>query len=424
MAGPRVLNRGARSHATSDKAGGHFLGPVGGQIVAEVLVGILWHDHTSYLYQDSRWTPARERRRAASTQARRSTRCTPSFRGLRAARRRSERRFKGKKMPDGFEAVPDWFSLENQGAGIAVANLGGQRHLVVMMVDDGPQQNRGLYRLGRNLDAAGKVTGPWTQWLEVPDWFSWDNQAVDVAVADLTATGGADLVTFMIDNGPQQNRGLYRVGKGLDVNGAVTGGWTLWIDVPDWFSWDNQGGGIAVTPPDATGERDLVVFMIDNGTQQNRGLFRVGKGFDANGVVAGGWTPWIDIPDWFSWENQGGSIAVADLEDGSRDLIVFMIDNTVQAGNNGGQNQGFFKIGRKLGADGMVANWNATWSPLPFWFSWENQGGGIDVANLGAGRKLLSLMVDNPPGQNAGLYQVLDFSFDRRRPVSGSLSSP
>ena len=293
-----------------------------------------------------------------------------------------------------------------------MANLGGQRHLVVMMVDDGPQQNRGLYRLGRNLDAAGKVTGPWTQWLEVPDWFSWDNQAVDVAVADLTATGGADLVTFMIDNGPQQNRGLYRVGKGLDVNGAVTGGWTLWIDVPDWFSWDNQGGGIAVTPPDATGERDLVVFMIDNGTQQNRGLFRVGKGFDANGVVAGGWTPWIDIPDWFSWENQGGSIAVADLEDGSRDLIVFMIDNTVQAGNNGGQNQGFFKIGRKLGADGMVANWNANWSPLPFWFSWENQGGGIDVANLGAGRKLLSLMVDNPPGQNAGLYQVLDFSFD------------
>jgi hypothetical protein len=64
MAGPRVLNRGARSHATSDKAGGHFLGPVGGQIVAEVLVGILWHDHTPYLYQDSRWTPAREKKKS------------------------------------------------------------------------------------------------------------------------------------------------------------------------------------------------------------------------------------------------------------------------------------------------------------------------------------------------------------------------
>jgi hypothetical protein len=50
--------------ATSDKAGGHFLGPVGGQIVAEVLVGILWHDHTSYLYQDSRWTPAREKEKS------------------------------------------------------------------------------------------------------------------------------------------------------------------------------------------------------------------------------------------------------------------------------------------------------------------------------------------------------------------------
>jgi hypothetical protein len=34
---------------------------VGGRIVGEVLVGVLWNDHTSYLYQDSRWTPASEK---------------------------------------------------------------------------------------------------------------------------------------------------------------------------------------------------------------------------------------------------------------------------------------------------------------------------------------------------------------------------
>jgi hypothetical protein len=58
--------------ASPDKAGGHFLGSVGGQIVAEVLVGVLWHDHTSYLYQDSRWTPALEKS---------ATHCTPSSPG-------------------------------------------------------------------------------------------------------------------------------------------------------------------------------------------------------------------------------------------------------------------------------------------------------------------------------------------------------
>lgn len=46
---------------TADAAGGHHLGAVGGRIVGEVLVGVLWNDHTSYLYQDSRWTPASEK---------------------------------------------------------------------------------------------------------------------------------------------------------------------------------------------------------------------------------------------------------------------------------------------------------------------------------------------------------------------------
>ena len=80
-------------------------------------------------------------------------------------------------MPEGFETVPDWFSDENQGAGIAIADLGdGQHHLVILMVDNPPQQNRGLYRIGRNLDALGRVTGGWTPWIDVPDWFSWENQ--------------------------------------------------------------------------------------------------------------------------------------------------------------------------------------------------------------------------------------------------------
>lgn len=37
--------------------GGHHLGPVGGHVVAEVLLGLLWYDHHSYLYQDPLWQP-------------------------------------------------------------------------------------------------------------------------------------------------------------------------------------------------------------------------------------------------------------------------------------------------------------------------------------------------------------------------------
>ncbi|MDP9201109.1 MAG: peroxidase, partial [Gemmatimonadota bacterium] len=37
--------------------GGHHLGPVGGRVVAEVLVGLAWNDHHSFLYQDPLWHP-------------------------------------------------------------------------------------------------------------------------------------------------------------------------------------------------------------------------------------------------------------------------------------------------------------------------------------------------------------------------------
>jgi hypothetical protein len=61
--------------------------------------------------------------------------------------------------------------------------------------------------------------------LQVPDWFPWEDQGGGVAVADLGGTGQQDLILPMVDNPPGKNNGYYRVGKGLDINGAVTGGW-------------------------------------------------------------------------------------------------------------------------------------------------------------------------------------------------------
>src|SRR5262249_40345944 len=75
----------------------------------------------------------------------------------------------------------------------------------------------------------------------VPDWFSWENQGVDNAVADITGSGRPDLLVLMVDNGPEQNRGVYRMGRDLDTAGVVTGGWPPWADVPDWFPGRTRG---------------------------------------------------------------------------------------------------------------------------------------------------------------------------------------
>ena len=310
-------------------------------------------------------------------------------------------------MPNNFITIPDWFSWENHGAGIAAADLNGngKQDLIVLMVDAPPGQNAANFRIGRDLDDNGVVTGGWGDWQAVPDWFSYENQGAGLAVWDIDLDGKPDLVVFMIDNPNGQNQGFYRIGKQLDVNGNVNGGWGEWIPVPDWFSFENQHGAITVADLDQDGSPELIVFMIDNPGEVNQGLYRIGKKLDANGNVTGGWTAWLPVPGWFSWENQAGGVAVVD-NGGNQDLLVFHVDNAI------GHNQAFYKLAKQLDINGNPAGGWGAWMGVPGWFSWENQGGGIAVAPLGGSPKMLVLMVDNPPELNAGLYEVVDLVVD------------
>ena len=80
-------------------------------------------------------------------------------------------------------------------------------------------------------------------------------------------------------------------------------GWKDPTQVPGWFGWENQGGGVAVADISGNGRPDLVVFHIDNPEGDNHGYYRIGWNFDINGNVADGWTDPIMVPGWFGWEN-------------------------------------------------------------------------------------------------------------------------
>ena len=304
-------------------------------------------------------------------------------------------------MPNGYLQIPDWFSFENQGGNIAAADLTGtgKQDLLVITIDNPGGKNRGIYRIGRALNGDGIPTGGWTPWIDVPDWFSFENEGAGAAIADVDQDGHQDLIVFMIDSPAGQNQGFYRVGKQLDANGNILGGWGPWIPIPDWFSFENQHGAIAAADLDADGNVELIVAMIDNPPGLNRALYRIGRSLDADGNVTDGWTPWFDVPDWFSWENQGFGIAV--LHNGGQpDLAVFQIDNAVE------QNQAFYKIGSHLHANGNVGAWSL-WHGVPAWFAWENQGGGIATVTINGERRLVAMMVDNATAQNAGYYRLL-----------------
>ena len=93
---------------------------------------------------------------------------------------------------------------------------------------------------------------------------------------------------------------------------------------------------------------------------------------------------------------------------GQLDLLVFQIDGAVE------QNQAFYKIGRNLDINGHVAGWSL-WRGIPAWFAWENEGGGIATMVRNGKPAMAAMMVDNPPGQNAGYFRVLPLDIDPTR---------
>lgn len=315
-------------------------------------------------------------------------------------------------MPKGYLEIPDWFSFENQGGNVALADLNGngQQDLVVLMVDNPPGINTAFLRVGRDLDAQGMPTGGWSPWVAVPDWFSFENQGAGIALGDIDQDGKQDLIVFMIDSPPGKNQGYYRIGKALDREGNVTGGWGPWLEVPDWFSFENQHGAITLADLDGDGALELIVLAADNGPQQNRGIYRIGGKLDAQGTVTGGWSPWFDVPDWFPWENEGVGIAtMPSATPGKLDLIVFQVDGAAE------QNQAFFKIGANVDINGVApANWNL-WRGVPGWSSWFNQGGGIATMVRAGKPEMVVLMIDAPEGKNAGFYRLMPLDQNPQR---------
>jgi hypothetical protein len=95
---------------------------------------------------------------------------------------------------------------------VALADLNGNGRpdLLVFHLDNPGGDNHGHYRIGWNLTTSG-IPASWSGITPVPGWFGWENQGAGIATADLNGNGLQDLLVFHVDNPGGENHGYYRV---------------------------------------------------------------------------------------------------------------------------------------------------------------------------------------------------------------------
>ena len=165
--------------------------------------------------------------------------------------------------------------------------------------------------------------------------------------------------------------------------------------MPDWFSWANEGAGIAVADVSGSGRPDLVVMMIDGVPGgANAGYYRIGWDLDEAGEPSSwGPAPHIDpdecwnIPDAFPHnETDGADIAVDDIDgNGAPDMVVFWIND------RSGTNEGWVRIGWDMSpSTGRATSWSQdvrVWRQTDIFehsqylTAGDNSGAGVAIRN-------------------------------------------
>ncbi|MEV0726182.1 FG-GAP-like repeat-containing protein [Micromonospora purpureochromogenes] len=136
------------------------------------------------------------------------------------------------------------------GIGVAVADVTGDLRpdLVVLYVTRAAGGGlQATYRIGFGLNARGRVTGGWSAPVAVGGGpLPAALQGVALTVADLTGNERPDLVVLLVENGPTNNTGWYRVGRDLNPTTREAQAWSTNQLIPGGFGWENRGAGVAI----------------------------------------------------------------------------------------------------------------------------------------------------------------------------------
>lgn len=227
--------------------------------------------------------------------------------------------------------LPDTLGPHVQAVDVTLAPVAGGKRpdgtpvydvVVAYVTGDGPGESDAhtiFYRIGWSLDDSGAVANGWSDSKDVPGRRPGTVHGIGVAIGDLDDDTLPDIVLVVMEElapragGAAVDQASYQVGHRINRRGNITGGWDPARSMGGQPIWPRHSGlGIALADVSGSRRPDLIVFRIEDRDEENRACYRIG--FDLAGGGVRSWSDDIDVPGWFGWANQGGAIALGDLD--------------------------------------------------------------------------------------------------------------
>jgi hypothetical protein len=164
------------------------------------------------------------------------------------------------------------------GIGVAVLDTTSQFRpdLVVLYVTQTGAGLQASYRIGSGINARGTVTGGWSAPFPVGGGpLPAAIQGASLTAADFSGSEMPDLVVLLVENGPTDNVGRYRVGWDVSPGTGQPRRWSGDQQVPGWWGWENRGAGVAVGDVDpalVTRKKAFATAFTDAATAHQRVL--------------------------------------------------------------------------------------------------------------------------------------------------------
>lgn len=174
------------------------------------------------------------------------------------------------------------------------------KDIIISDVQKSASGTKVSYKVGHEIQADGSPPSTWSPHHRIPGYSSENIICTSITLAHIRTALSNDLVVMHIEKRGQINTAFYRVGFDIMPDGSARGKWTEKYQVRGWYGRTTESVSVALYDIDMNGQPEIIISHEDRSQFMDRAFIRIGRNVNREGLVTGGWSDFIAVMDLYN----------------------------------------------------------------------------------------------------------------------------